>query len=410
MRGYLVHRIWRHDPTRYAAPRFRRACSYDAFVPVPLGEEVFDLPGDVAAVMSEAERAVAELNHVADPALASLSRLLLRTESIASSKVEEMHADVRSIARAEARRSLGRSISRQVAEIIANIDAMQMGIEHVATNERFAPEDLCAIHEALMLHSATPEIAGRIRDRQNWIGGNDINPCGADYVPPPPEEVHPLMDDLGRFCNSDLHPPLVQAAIAHAQFETIHPFADGNGRTGRALLQIVLRRRGLAPEFVPPVSIVLFRRRDSYIQGLTDFRAGRVGDWLFFFAEAMAEAAQLALGYRRLVADLQRFWRARLRAASNPRADAAVWALIDALPALPVLTVANAAEATGRGPSNLRTAIEQLEQAGVLSPTGTSKRYRSWEPQGLLGLISELEAGEVAETAGPIDADPANSC
>lgn len=393
MRGRLERRTWRHDPTVYAAPRFRRACSYDVFFPDPLGEAVFDLDGDVAAAMSEAQQEIINLNHTADPALASLSRLLLRTESIASSKVEGMHADIRSVARAEARRSLGRSISRQVAEIIANIDAMQKGVDLVAASDELTPEALCDIHEALMSQGVVPLNPGKIRERQNWIGGNDVNPCGAAYVPPPPEEVQWLMEDLGQFCNSEMHPPLIQAAIAHAQFEAIHPFDDGNGRTGRALLQVLLRRRGLAPEFVPPVSIVFFQRRDSYIRGLTDFRHGRIGDWLMLFVEAMAQAAMLALHYRGLVSDLQEFWRDRLRQHGNPRAGASAWSISDALPAFPAVTVAAAANAIGRSEQNVRNAFEQLEQAGILSRIGSSQRYRTWEPRGLLELISELEDG-----------------
>lgn len=402
MRGRLERRTWRHDPTVYAAPRLRRACSYDVFFPNPLGEEVFDLQADVAAVVSEAERAVIELNHMADPALKSLSRMLLRTESIASSKVEGMHADIRSIARAEARRSLGRSISRQVAEIIANIDAMQIGVDHVAAGEEVSSQALCEIHSALMSQSIVPLSPGKIRSRQNWIGGNDINPCGAAYVPPPAEEVTPLLDDLSRFCNSDLHPPMVQAAVAHAQFETIHPFDDGNGRTGRALVQVLLKRCGLAPEVVPPISIVLYQRRDSYIRGLTNFRQGQVGDWLLLFAEAMAQAAQLAIAYRGLVADLQEFWRERLRLVGNPRADAAAWSIIDALPAFPVVSVADVANAIGRSEQNVRQAVTQLEEAGVLTRIGTSRRYRLWEPQGLLDLISELENGELPAGVDPL--------
>ena len=395
MRGRLVRCTWQHDPTLYAPPRFRRACSYDTFIPEPLGDTEFDLPAGAASTISEAEHAVAELNRAPDPALASLSRLLLRTESIASSKVEGMQADIRSVARGEARRSLGRSISKQVAEVIANIDAMRLGVDQFAGNAYLASTDICGIHEALMRHSPQPRSAGQVRHLQNWIGGNDYNPCGADYVPPPAEEVPALLDDLARFCNVDLIPPMVQAAVAHAQFETIHPFDDGNGRTGRALLQVILRRRRLAPEFVPPVSIVLARRRESYISGLTSFREGQVGDWLTMFAESMTEAALLAIHYRDLVADLQQFWRDRLRAASNPRADATAWLIINVLPAYPVLTVNHAEEATGRSGSNVRTGIDLLEGAGVLNRTGTSKRYRTWEPQGLLELIGELEAGQI---------------
>ena len=144
-----------------------------------------------------------------------------------------------------------------------------------------------------------------------------------------------------------LLPPLLQAALAHAQFETIHAFDDGNGRTGRALVQVVLRRRGLAPAFVPPVSVVLSQRRERYIEGLVAFREGRVAEWVSLFAAATAQAALLAQRYGELVADLQAHWRGRLRETVNPRADASSWAIIDALPAHPVVTVAAAVESIG---------------------------------------------------------------
>lgn len=113
------------------------------------------------------------------------------------------------------------------------------------------------IRRAPLNRGSNSGIAGRVRDSQNWIGANNHNPCGADLVPPPPEEMGPLLDDLARFTGEIVLPPLVQAAVAPAQFETIHPFEDGNGRTGRALVQVILRRRGLAPALVTPISVVV---------------------------------------------------------------------------------------------------------------------------------------------------------
>lgn len=364
-------------------------------MPRPLAGDAFELPGQVFSRVSEAEQLVAELNRSAGPELAALARLLLRTESIASSKVEGMQADARQLARAEARCRAGRGIGHQAAEIIANIDAMELAVKQAASAERLRPADLCAIHEALLARSPSWSDAGRLRNSQNWIGGNDYNPCGADYVPPPPEEVAPLLDDLCRFCNADDLSPLLQAAIAHAQFETIHPFGDGNGRTGRALVQALLRRRGLAPEFVPPISVALWQpqRRERYIAGLTMFREGRVAEWITIFAEATAQAAHAARRYGSLLVDLRGFWRARLRDTVNPRSDAAAWAIIDILPAHPVVTVVTAVEATGRTPPPVNAAMAQLERAGVLTPLGESRRNRAWEPEGLLDLIIELESG-----------------
>lgn len=393
MRGRYVRRIWQFDPTRYAPGRYRRACSYDAFVPAPLHDFELDLSGAVAAVLSDAERAVIELNRAGGAELAPLARLLLRTESIASSKVEGMQLDARTLARAEANQDAGRQIGAQAAEILANIDAMELAVEQAAGDDGIGPQTLRDIHRALLARDPAARSAGSFRDTQNWIGGNDYNPCGAAFVPPSPEQVEPLVDDLCHFCNQETLPPLVQAAVAHAQFETIHPFADGNGRTGRALVQVILRRRGIAPGFVPPISVVLARYKERYINGLTLFREDRVAEWLEIFAEATATAAQLARRYGAAVLDLQDRWRERLRAHANPRSDAAAWAIIDVLPAHPILSVPVAVVATRRTRPAVTNAVAELEDAGVLLPLSASNRNRVWEADGLLDLAVEMESG-----------------
>jgi Fic family protein len=381
----------------YAPPRYRRACEYDSFIPEPVAGMDLAVPGDVAGVVSDAEKAIADLNRAAGPELMPLARLLLRTESIASSKVEGMQLDARSLARAEANQETGRKVGSGAAEILANIDAMQLSIERAADLEGLRPVDLLDIHRVLLERAPNSQIAGRFRASQNWIGGNDYNPCGAAFVPPPPSEVDRLLDDLCVFVDDVALPPLVQAAIAHAQFETIHPFEDGNGRTGRALVQVVLRRRGLTPAFVPPISVVLARDKDRYLTGLTLFREDRIADWIELFAAATAEAATLAAHYALRVAELQEQWRERLRRHSNPRADAAAWSLIRALPAHPIISVPVAVAAIGRTKPAAANAIEQLEAAGVLTRLSESARNRAWEADGLLELIVGLEAGVSTE-------------
>jgi Fic family protein len=270
---------------------------------------------------------------------------------------------------------------------------MQLSIERAADLEGVQPGDFLDIHRVLLERAPNSQIAGRFRTSQNWIGGNDYNPCGAAFVPPPAREVERLLDDLCAFMNDVALPPLVQAAIAHAQFETIHPFEDGNGRTGRALVQVVLRRRGLTPTFVPPISVVLARDKDRYLEGLTLFREDRLADWVELFATATAEAAILAARYTIRVGGLQGEWRARLRRHSNPRADAAAWSLITVLPAHPVITVPLAVAATGRTKPAVANAIAQMEAAGILTRLTESARNRAWEAHGLLDMIVGLEAG-----------------
>lgn len=394
MSGTYVHRIWEHGPTLYVPPRYRRACGYDAFTPDPIAKLEISISGETLGVISDAEHSIVELNRDAPTVLAPLARLLLRTESIASSKVEGMQVDARTLARAEAAMDGGRSVGRQAAEILANIDAMELAVQRAATADAVHPDDLRDIHRVLLAGDPTTRRPGEFREEQNWIGGNDYNPCGADFVPPPPEEVQRLVIDLCEFCNEDVLPPLIQAAVAHAQFENIHPFADGNGRTGRAFVQVILRRRGLSPNFVPPISVILAARNDRYIQGLTFCRDDRLAEWLNIFASAAAAAAQLASRYRSLVAQLQEEWRQLLRVRSHPRADAAAWALIDVLPAHPIVTIPVAVAATRRTRPAVANALDELEAAGVLVPLSTSQRKRVWEAQGLLDLVVRLEEGD----------------
>jgi Fic family protein len=214
-------------------------------------------------------------------------------------------------------------------------------------------------------------------------------------VPPPPEYVLPLLDDLFDAMDDDRLPPLVQAALVHAQFETIHPFHDGNGRTGRVLIHVVLNRRGLAPEYVPPISVVLASSRDRYIAALTAYREDGIERWIEHFSAATATAVNLASEYLRAVDELSEQWRSALGSLpSSPRSDAAAWAIIDVLPAHPIITARVAAAATGRAKPRVYQALESLEQAGVLLPLTKKRRNRSWEARGLLSLLEGLDAGE----------------
>lgn len=392
MRGQYEKRIWEaHPELTEAPPRYRRACEYEIFLPEPLEGLEFDLPGELATVVSEAELAISHLNHSA-PQLAPLARLLLRTESIASSRVEGMQVDVKGLARAEVRNDIGRKVSAEAIEILANVDAMQFAIEETSSVERISPHEIAAVHRVLM-NASKPRIAGRFRDRQNWIGGNDYNPCGADFVPPPPDAVESLLIDLCRFCHRDDIPTLVQAALVHAQFETIHPFDDGNGRTGRALVQVILKRRGLSPTFVPPVSVVLARDKGKYIEGLTAYREGRVLEWIEMFSLAATSSSKLAENYLQQVTELQGQWRTQLKEKVNPRSDAAAWDLINVLPAYPIMTLPVGVAATGKSKPAINGAIPDLVAAGILTVLSKSQRNRAWEASELLDLIVDLEAG-----------------
>jgi Fic family protein len=197
-----------------------------------------------------------------------------------------------------------------------------------------------------------------------------------------------LLEDLAAFCNRDDLPPVLQAAVAHAQYETIHPFMDGNGRAGRALIGMILIRRGVANDVLPPISLILAGDADSYVRGLTSYRYTSGNDWIDFFSGALIHATNSSELLAQQVAELKERW---LEAAGRPRARSAPRRLIEAIPTHPVLTLVTAQSITGLSDEACRRALNRLEQSGVLRETTAGKRNRVWESVGLFDLLDRLE-------------------
>jgi Fic family protein len=304
-------------------------------VPDPIADLDLLLPGEVAGALETASATVHELN-VSPLKLVSLeavARHLLREESLASSRIEGLALGHRRIALADY--DLEQADDHKAADIVGNIRAMTQAVELGAGARAFTPDDVLAVHRTVLRFGEDEPIAGKWREKQGWVGGQV--PTHAAYVPPPHEEVPRLMEDLCEFINRTNMPATAQAAIAHAQFENIHPFIDGNGRVGRCLIPTVLRRRGLTPNYVPPVSVILAARRNHYFAGLEDFRGDGLYRWLDFFADATDTAAREAAGLAATMDDLQGRWLERFP--RPPRADSAVRRVVAVLPAHPVLDV-----------------------------------------------------------------------
>ena len=393
----FVQRIWPAEPNAAGGRRERQSFRYEAFVPDPVGRLQFTLPAQIAATVSMAEREVDVLNRD-PPAMASLevlARRLLRAESVASSRIEGLVLSQRRLARAEAEGAETRDDTAR--SVLGNVAAMEEAVKLGAKEGPLKTRDILELHRILMEATNKPGIAGKLRDQQNWIGGNAFNPGRADFVPPPPDLVQDLMNDLCVFMNRTDLPPVVQAAIAHAQFETIHPFADGNGRVGRALIHVVLRRRGLAQRYVPPVSLVLAADSRRYIGGLTAFREKRIAEWCATFAESVQLAAAKAAELAERLVHLQQSWRTR---AGQPRRHSSAEALIKLLPAHPIVTLATATRILARSKQATNEAIATLARAAVLSPTTLARRNRAWEARELFELVNATER-ELAIPAGP---------
>ena len=271
----LLRRRWSATRASGLTRGDRQGCDYEAYVPDRLTGQSISLDGQTAADVADAETAVARLNLEARTLIDSeaLARLLLRAEAVASSKIEGLEVGARRLLRAQLAQRLAVEPADVTAmEVLNNIEAMAWAIDQVDAAKAIDPSHVLAIHRRLFAGTRLENHGGTVRTEQNWIGGSNYNPCAAAFVPPPPEYVVELLDDLCGFSNSDALPALVQAAIAHAQFETIHPFFDGNGRTGRALIHVVLRLRGLVPHLLPPVSLVLATWSTDYVDALTATR------------------------------------------------------------------------------------------------------------------------------------------
>jgi Fic family protein len=397
----LVKLQWFPQTAAGLPRRDSRGCKYEAYVPDPLVDRQISLSGTTAADVADAERAVERLNRetrsLADTE--AVARLLLRAEAVASSKIEGLEVGVRRLLRAQAAAALADAASDVTAsEVLNNVEAMRWAVDSMADVEQITVDDLIDIHRRLLAGTRLDEHAGRTRRQQNWIGGSSYNPCSAVFVPPPWERVRGLLDDLCEFCNRDELPAIAQAALAHAQFETIHPFVDGNGRTGRAMIHVILRRRGLAPVVVPPVSLVLATWSRDYVNGLTATRyrsdpsskeaVEGLDQWVALFAAAMTRAVVDADIYEHRVGEVQAGWREAL---GKVRANSAVDILLGALPGAPVITVKSAAALIGRSEQAVNEAIRRLVEAGVLTQTTIGRRNRAFEAPDLIDAFTELE-------------------
>ncbi len=412
----VLKRVWRSEVASGLPRRDRGSCDYEAYLPDPLVGRAIRLDGDVAADVADAETAVArfDANAAALADTEALARLLLRAESVASSKIEGLEVGGRRLLRAEAARTLGDEANDVTAVgVLGNIQAMSWALPAVGPGDDITLDTLLEAHRRLLAGTQFEEMGGHVRDQQNWIGGSSYNPCSAVFVPPPPEHVRALLDDLCTFCNTDALPAVTQAALVHAQFETIHPFLDGNGRIGRALIHLVLRRRGLAVRVLPPVSLVLATLSQDYIAGLTATRYSGppssktategLNRWVGIFATACRRAVADAESFEDQVSQMQTQWRRRL---GSVRRGSAVDLLVNTLPGAPIVTVNGAADLIDRTFQATNQAISRLVEAGILEQVNVGRRNRAFEAPELIRQFTNLERRLASPTGDTQSSEP----
>ncbi len=397
--GRHERQYWISNISGLGIPRRDRAGgAYNAYVPDILVGRSFRFDGDVSADISDAEQAMVRLDHRAAGLSNTevLARLLLPAESVASSRIEGLVVSPQRVLRAAFTQDEGSPPTDDLAsEVLANVAAMAYAVEDVGP---ITIDRIQETHRRLMATARNARFAGVLRTEQNWIGGNTYNPINAAFVPPPPDLVEDLLLDLCAFCNDDHLPALAQAAIAHAQFETIHPFEDGNGRTGRALIYMVLRRRGLAERATPPISLVLATHAKDYIARLDATRTigpptspgahEAVNQWIAFFSAACTRAVADAEAFEKRIEVIQADWRNRL---GKVRSDATALKLVEVLPAVPVVTVTGVARILKRRFPAANDAIRELVGLEILKPVTQGKRNRAFEAREIIDAFTALE-------------------
>ena len=348
------------------------------------------LPPETVTVAEEAATEISRFDAELGHEIAPFAAILLRSESAASSKIENLTASARAIAQAE----LTGHADGNASLIVANERAMRAALELAG---QIDGDTILQMHEAL-LGPTQPDIAGRWRGQQVWIGGGDVSPHDATFVPPCHERVPAAIEDLIGFIDRDDLPVLAQAALAHAQFETIHPFPDGNGRTGRALIHAEIRNKRLTRNVTVPVSAGLLIDTDAYFEALTAYRHGDAVP----IVDQLAAAAFAAVANGRQLVDELRTVRAGWADTVSARRGSNTWRIADLLLRHPVVNARLIATETGIAAQNTYRALTPLVDAGVAVEFSDKKRNQMWRSPEVLGALEAFagRAGRRSRASG----------
>lgn len=361
---------------------------YRAAVPAAIERMQFEIDPEVAARAEDARAAItrfdAELSAMFDGEFAPLSAVLLRTESASSSQIENITVGARALSLADVGLAKFGSNARLVQ---ANVAAMNRALEITGS---LTTGHIVAVHEALM-HGQNRAEPGQFRNQQVWIGGTDYSPHRADFVPPLDSRINRSIKDLCAFSERTDLPLLAHAAIAHAQFETIHPFTDGNGRAGRALVHVTLRNGGATTRTTVPVSAGLLSDTDAYYDALTAYRNGDANPIVEEFSRAAFAAVRNG---QQLATDLRTLhdgWANNLRA----RRDAVVWRVLPFLLRQPLVTSKLVQDTFNVTQPAADNALRQLQEAGALSKPKTvhgqgQKRNIVWQASEVLDALDRF--------------------
>jgi Fic family protein len=337
--------------------RSTRGRGYDSAVVPRIADRDMLLPSECALMSEDVRTAIAAFDLRVGDTLAPLEALLVRIESSASSRIENVAAPVPDLLIAE----VGDDQGRSVADVMGNVDATMTAI---VLSEEISSETVLDIHRAL-LGATHPVLAGRWRTEPVWIGSYSGGPPEAEFVPPAVRHIPDAIDDLCDFIGRTDMPVFIQAMVMHAQFETIHPFPDGNGRVGRALIHAMLRRDGLTKAATLPISAGIVSQKHRYIEALTAYRAGDFVPVVELGADATFAALRNATFLYDDVLQIQSRWHDET---SSFRSDAVAHKIVAQLLSHPVVDSEVLRPLVAASESSIRRALSDLMACNVLSP------------------------------------------
>lgn len=367
------------DDLLYVPKSRRRAIksTYEAALPLEIAQRNITLPTDLVEQLGDIAADLARFDAKQETRGYELPTLLLRSESAASSQIENLTSSVRNVAAAE----ITDDAPRNARLIAGNVAAMRTAI---ALPGRISQEGILAIHKELMRNSDISS-PGELRTEQVWIGGTPYSPHGASYVAPIATRVPHYLDDLVSFSRRNDLNAIAQAAIAHAQFETIHPFVDGNGRTGRTLIHKQLADSNAIKHATLPISAGLLHDCAEYINALESYRAGDYETIVRTLASALETALTLGSTAASRIDEVIARW----KESTQERKGSAILRLPEVLVSQPVVNAAHLAQVLNLTDRSARNLLDKACEYGILDQTGSEKRGRRYQATELIDILED---------------------